>query len=200
VIVLEEAVGPVRCGVKLQDGAGFAEFDCPKLPRAAGDPAAKELAAAALGLVPAEIGFENHLPSRWTAGVPYSFVPVRNMEVLARATPADTTWDQAFGVNGAYLYTRETQGHDHAFRARMFWPAGGIREDPATGSAAAALAGAVHGFDALPDGEHAAIVEQGYEMGRPSSIRLTMAVSAGALSLVRIGGSAIQVMSGTLYL
>jgi len=41
VIVLEEAIGPVRCGVRLSDSGGFAEFDCPKLPEVTGEGAAR---------------------------------------------------------------------------------------------------------------------------------------------------------------
>jgi len=199
VVVLEEKVGPVRCGVKLADSrAGFAEFDCPKLPEAAGSARPKEFLAAALGIAPTDIGFENHVPSVWSAGVLYQLVPVRNMSVLAKAAPHSNAWVPAFGRDAAFLYTRETEGHDHSFRARMFAPELGVIEDPATGSAVAAFAGAVREFDALPDGSHAAIVEQGYEMGRPSLIRLEMSVDRAALSAVRIGGHAVEVMDGTL--
>ena len=84
VIVLEEKVGPVRCGVKVSDSTGFAEFDCPKLPERAGDAAAKELIAAAVSLAPTDVGFENHVPSVWSAGVPYHYVPVRGLAALAK--------------------------------------------------------------------------------------------------------------------
>jgi trans-2,3-dihydro-3-hydroxyanthranilate isomerase len=197
-VVLEETIGAVRCGVKLVDGAGFAEFDCPKLPGRAGDAAAKERIGAALGLPPAEIGFENHVPSVWSAGVPYHFVPVRSMAALAKAAPARGAWPAPFGSDAAFLYTRETQGHDHAFRARMFAPLLGIEEDPATGSAVAAFAGPVTAFDGLLDGEHVAVVEQGYEMGRPSLIRLETTVAGGAPANVRIGGHAVRVAEGRL--
>jgi hypothetical protein len=80
----------------------------------------------------------------------------------------------------------------------MFAPFMGIEEDPATGSAVAAFAGAVRDFDDLPDGQHLIVVEQGFEMGRPSLIHLEKQVSAGALTAVRIGGNAVRVMSGTL--
>jgi trans-2,3-dihydro-3-hydroxyanthranilate isomerase len=73
----------------------------------------------------------------------------------------------------------------------------GVEEDPATGSAVAAFAGPIHAFDE-PDGEHVAIIEQGYEMGRPSLIRLEMSVEGGVLTAVRIGGHAAEVASGTL--
>jgi trans-2,3-dihydro-3-hydroxyanthranilate isomerase len=198
VIVLDEQVGPVRCAVKLTESGGFAEFDCPKLPEIAGAGGSKEAIAAALGLAPTEIGFENHVPSFWSAGVPYYLVPVRNMAVLAKAGPGSAAWAPAFGREAAFLYTRETEGHDHSFRARMFAPEIGIAEDPATGSAVAAFAGAIREFDALPDGSHARIVEQGFDMGRPSLIRLEMTVAAGALTAVRIGGDAVLVMEGTL--
>jgi trans-2,3-dihydro-3-hydroxyanthranilate isomerase len=198
VVVLEEDVGPIRCGVVLADGGGFAEFDCPRLPERTGSPAARELAALALTLAPAEIGFENHVPSAWSAGAAFHFIPVANLGVLGKAIANAGAWREAFGGGAAFLYTRETQGYDHAFAARMFAPTMGIPEDPATGSAVAALAGAIQDFDAMPDGVHLAIIEQGYEMGRPSLIRLEMTVARGALSLVRIGGNAVRVMSGTL--
>jgi trans-2,3-dihydro-3-hydroxyanthranilate isomerase len=199
-VVLEEGVGAVRCAARLADGAGFAEFDCPKLPARAGEAAAKELIGAAIGLPPTEIGFENHVPSVWSAGVPYHFVPVRSMSALGRAAPVQAGWRSAFGTAGAFLYTRETEGHDHAFRARMFAPLLGVPEDPATGSAVAAFAGPVKVFDALLDGDHEAVVEQGYEMGRPSLIRLETTVASGAVTNVRIGGHVVPVAEGRLSL
>ena len=41
-------------------------------------------------------------------------------------------------------------------------------------------------------------LEQGYEMGRPSQIALTLVVGRGKLETVRIGGQAVRVASGTL--
>jgi len=198
VVVLEEKVGIVRCGVTLDGALGFAEFDCPELPHPAGEAPPKDILADALGLLPADVGFENHVPSVWSAGVRYRFVPVGDMSALANAVPQPQPFAAAFGKEGAYLYTRQTEGHDHSFRARMFVHEVGIVEDPATGSAVAAMAGAVKDFDDLPDGDHAAIIEQGFEMGRPSLIRLGMTVQGGKLTAVRIGGNAVEVMDGTL--
>lgn len=200
VVVLEEGIGPVRCGVRLNQTCGFAEFDCPRLPRALGEASSNAAIAAALNLALPDIGFENHRPSVWSAGVPFHFVPVHDMAALAVAHPAREAWASAFGNDAAFLYTRETEGHDHQFRARMFAPMHGIDEDPATGSAVAALAGPVHHFDAPPDGEHVALVEQGYDMGRPSLIRLEMVVAKGALQTVRIGGGAVRLAEGSLEL
>lgn len=198
VIVLEEGIGAVRCGVRIDGSAGFAEFDCPKLPERAGDAADKKHAATALGLDATEIGFENHVTSVWSAGIAFHFVPVRNLGVLSTAAVNRPAWNAAFGEGAAFVYTRETEGHDHSFRARLFAPTFGIEEDPATGSAAAAFAGPMHAFDDMPDGEHIAMIEQGYEMGRPSLIRLEVSIGHGAIANVRIGGDAVEVAAGLI--
>lgn len=197
-IVLEENIGPVRCGVALDGDAPFATFDCPRLPEPAGEPPAPEAISAATGLSPGEMMFENHRPSRWSAGVPYTFLPILDRRALGRVEAAQPAWRDAFGADGVFFYSRDPVGHDHQFRARMLAPNVGIPEDPATGSAAAAFAGAIHEFDALPDGGHVVLIEQGFEMGRPSIIRLEIGVANGAIETVRIGGHAIEVASGTL--
>ncbi len=199
VIVLEEQIGLVRCGVRLDRDAGFAEFDIPKMPHQISCELPKGEVADAIGLDVADLTFENHRPTRWSAGVAFSFVPVRNLASLAAAKPRAEAWD-VFSDHGAYVYARETVGHNHQFSARMFWPGSGIAEDPATGSAAAAFAGTVHHFDKLPDGDHDFVVEQGFDMGRPSIIRVECSVSGSVLQGVRIGGHAVKVAEGTLHI
>jgi trans-2,3-dihydro-3-hydroxyanthranilate isomerase len=46
------------------------------------------------------------------------------------------------------------------------------------------------------DGEHRLVIEQGYEMGRPSQIELGMTVDGGTLTRATIGGAAIIVIDG----
>lgn len=201
-IILEETIGTVRVGVRQRAGeAAFAEFDAPKLPERHGMlPPAEELAAA-LGLIPNEIGFANHRPIAFTAGVPFSFVPVEDLDAIQRARPRFPYWDSVFTGSvpgGAFLYTRETVHTTSHVHARMFWPATGVNEDPATGSAAAALAGLLHTYDSLPDGVHRYVVEQGFEMGRQSLISLNLTVQRGKLETVRIGGHAVRVSEGTI--
>lgn len=202
-VVLEEKIGTVRVGVKLGKGeAAFAEFDAPKLPEEAGPAPDAELLAAAVGLEPSEIGFANHRPSHYSAGVPFTFLPVASLAVIARAEINPGHWAQAFGSSRAgkmSIYTRETISSACAFHARVFAPAAGVAEDPATGAAAAAFAGVVHRFDGLRDGHHRKVIEQGFEMGRPSHISVGMDVAhGGKLTTVRIGGSAVRVSSGRI--
>jgi trans-2,3-dihydro-3-hydroxyanthranilate isomerase len=203
-VVLEQRIGVVRIGVRIRAGrASFAEFDAPKLPESSGDLPATERLAGALGLIPSEIGFENHKPAIYTAGLAFAFVPVASLAALGRAMVNMQHWPHVFTGNvppAAYLYTRETQHTTSSFRARMFTPALGVPEDPATGSAAAALAGVIQRFDGLPDGTHRRVIEQGFEMGRPSLISLSLEIERGRLLTVRIGGHAVRVSEGRLTL
>ena len=100
----------------------------------------------------------------------------------------------------AFVYTREVAEMGHAFHARMFAPGLGIAEDPATGAAAAAFSGVVMHFDQPGDGDHTLVIEQGFEMGRPSLITLGLDVSGGVLTSASIAGSAVIVSQGTIDL
>lgn len=205
IIVLEENVGPVRCAVSTGNGASFAEFDLPRLPEPFAFDAPSEVVAAALGLSHHEIGFENHTVSGWSAGVPFVCVPVANLKAAGRARLDAGLWEELGPGESAatidpYVYCRETVNHDCAFHARMFAPGAGIAEDPATGSAVAAFAGAVLTHDEPVDGAHRYWIEQGIEMGRPSRIRLEIEVAGGAIEAARVGGAAVKVAEGRLLL
>src|SRR5262249_38113824 len=160
-IVLEEKIGPVACDVT-PAGAdlGRATFAIPKIPvqgKAAPDAAS---IAAALSLAPADIGFDDFTPARWSAGNLLTFVPVKNLDALGRAQPdlarfEATFADPAEGAGKVYVYCGETGVRAHDFRARMFAP----RlltwyEDPATGSAVAAFAGLLAATGRYGDGTH----------------------------------------------
>jgi trans-2,3-dihydro-3-hydroxyanthranilate isomerase len=73
-----------------------------------------------------------------------------------------------------------------------------VPEDPATGSAAAALAGMLARDGGLADGEHAFAIEQGYEMGRPSVMHLELTMRGGVLDAATVGGEAVRVLQGTI--
>jgi trans-2,3-dihydro-3-hydroxyanthranilate isomerase len=197
-LVLEEQIGPVRVGVRLRAGvAPFAEFDAPRLPEETGALPPADRVAAALSLRPAEIGFENHRPTRYSAGNAFAFIPVSSLDTIAKAQVSPQHWNAIKG-QGAFLYCRQTVHTGSAFHARMFAPDFGVAEDPATGSAAAAFAAVVHRFDALTDGVHKRIIEQGYEMGRASEIELSLTIAKGRLENARIGGHAVRVLDGTI--
>jgi len=203
VVVMEEKVGAIRAAVRLDpDRPTYAEFDAPRLPVAVTrDPPAKGAIADALGVDAADVGFENHVPSFHDAGVPFAFVPLAGLDAVARARLDPRLWSAAVGAEenfSVFVYCRETRLHDSAFHARMFDHGFGIGEDPATGSAAAAFAGVVAAFDTPTEGVHRLRIEQGFEMGRPSLIDLTIEVAKGRLAATRIGGAAVRVAEGEL--
>ncbi|MFO1148225.1 MAG: PhzF family phenazine biosynthesis protein [Alsobacter sp.] len=201
---LEEKVGLVPCAVEVSgDGRGTATFTLPRLPEEVQPAAPREAVAAALGLSPRQIGFENHVPTIYTAGNAVCFVPVIDGPAIAQARPQLDRWEAGIWPRergAAYLYTRDVTDVGSAFHARLFSPLYGIPEDPATGSAVAAMAGLIMAFDKPEDGEHSLVVEQGYEMGRPSRITLGLTVQDGALTRATISGSAVVVSEGSLRL
>ncbi|MBB3233995.1 PhzF family phenazine biosynthesis protein [Phyllobacterium endophyticum] len=202
-IILEEQVGPVRCGVRLSADSAFAEFDLPKLPQEVPYKYDRIAIASALRLEPKEIGFENHVPSIWDAGVPFLLVPVHGLKAAERIVVNQIAMKDVAPTIGhrqlpVYAYCRETVLHDSHFHARMFVSDEGTYEDPATGSATAAFAGAIHAFDEPLDGVVRLSIEQGYEMGRPSRLQLELDIADHKLAGGRIGGSAVKVAEGRL--
>lgn len=202
-LVLEEGIGAVRCRLESRrDGAcGRVRFVVPQLPEETGAATQDGEIATALSLAASDIGFGPFRPSRWSAGNPFTFVPISSLAAIARARPVFPNFDATFdfgGAGAAFLFCRETAEPGHHFHARMFAPKMGVLEDPATGSAAAAFAGLLARSAGLPDGEHALAIEQGYEMGRPSLIHLTIVLQGGRLTAAEIGGSAVVVTQGTI--
>ncbi|AYD01210.1 PhzF family phenazine biosynthesis protein [Neorhizobium sp. NCHU2750] len=203
--VLEETVGPVRCAIRMRKGeASFAEFELPKRPARIDMPLDRQGIADALTVKSTDMAFENHVLSVWTAAVPFVLIPLRNLATVQNLEFESTLWERvAPFVDGtlasAYVYCRGGVHHQAKFHARMFSPDMRIWEDPATGAAVAALAGAVQQFDALPDGHHPMIVEQGLEIGRPSFIHLHIDSKGGEIAKARIGGQAVKMAEGVLH-
>ena len=199
---LEEQVGLVPVTVTREEsGATYAQFTNAVLPQAQLGAPKVDSVAAAINVGAEQIGFHGHEVRLLSAGVPYIFVPVSNMESLERASPNLDAWRKAnfpAGMVGVFAYVRGGVLEDTAWHARMFAPDQGIMEDPATGSAAATFPAQILASEQLGEGTHKWTVEQGYEMGRPSQIYLEADVAAGAITAVRVGGYAVPVMTGEL--
>lgn len=144
------------------------------------------LRAGDVGTEARELGRSGRLrPAFSDAGVRQLMVPVRDLDALGRCRPSPQAL-QDLGLEGVYCFTAAQAGR---LRARGFWPGFGVVEDPATGSAAAALglylADRVGGIDAE--------VLQGVEMGRPS--RIFMRARPGE---VEVAGHCHLVLTGHL--
>jgi trans-2,3-dihydro-3-hydroxyanthranilate isomerase len=201
-LVLGEAVGPVACSTTIAGpGEGEATFTLPRLPQRIADAPSDAALAAALDLKAHEIGMTSQRPAIYSAGVPFALVPLVSRDAVSRARPMMQAWEAGFGGAAAghcFVYCAEPIGPHHDYHARMFAPTLGVAEDPATGSAVAALAGQLAATDHRTDGEHRLVVEQGYAMGRPSDIVLTLTVAGGKLAKATVGGGAVVVSEGTI--
>ncbi|MEZ5871838.1 MAG: PhzF family phenazine biosynthesis protein [Nitratireductor sp.] len=199
-VTLEEVAGLVPVRVWQKNGEPGAQFTAPVIPFAGnGDVPPLEMAASALGIEVADIGFPGHDIAQWQGGPTFLYVPVRDLGILKAARPCEPSWSQMMelcGVDSAYLYTRDPSAIGKGFRARMFSPTAGIPEDPATGSASALLAAQLLASGELTEGLNSFTLKQGYEMGRPSDIGLEVEVESGKLSAVRIAGSSVRVSEG----
>jgi trans-2,3-dihydro-3-hydroxyanthranilate isomerase len=203
VIALEETIGVVKVEVTRRQGkAARGVFAIPRLPERLPDvPRYAKLIADALRLDVGDIVTNDHEPADFAAGPAFTMVRLASLDALARARSiASYEFEAAFGRSAhpcCYLYVGTGPG---SWRSRMFAPGMGVAEDPATGSAAAAFAGAVMAFERPSDGTHQHVIAQGVEMGRPSEIVLTLEVEGGALASASIGGEAVIVSEGTLHL
>ncbi|GAA5174526.1 PhzF family phenazine biosynthesis protein [Niveibacterium umoris] len=195
-LVLEEGVGPVPVRVTMQDGEALrAEFNTAQAPQFKPAPP-DALIAQMLGLPDDAI-----LPGSGVAscGVPFLCVPLRDRAQLARAVPNGSAMHQGLDglASGVYLYCDDGQNPD-LLHARMFARGLGIGEDPATGSAAAALGGLLASRDARDTAELRWQISQGEDMGRPSRIDLSASRQGGAIAAVRVGGQAVFIGEGRL--
>lgn len=194
-ITLEEQAGLVPVTITRDSGTALAEFSAPRLPVRHAPTPPHAMIAAALGIQPARIG--PHAPGVWQGGPAFLNIPVTDAGTLADARPLEPAWSElmsAAQVDSAYLYTTTPEG----IRARMFSPGAGIPEDPATGSATALLAGQLLANGALQDGTATLHLQQGVEMGRPSALRLSVDVAEGALTAIRVAGSAVKIAEGEI--
>ena len=137
-----------------------------------------------------------------STGLPVLIVPVRTLTAVRSIQPnASAIMDicSRFGANGIMVFTTMTVQPSSTVHARMFAPSIGILEDPATGSASGALGaylvqkGVV---DVAPTTD--IVVEQGYEIERPSQIFVRVESDDDIIKTVKVGGQCVMVVEGTL--
>jgi trans-2,3-dihydro-3-hydroxyanthranilate isomerase len=137
-----------------------------------------------------------------STGLPVLIVPVRTLTAVRSIQPnASAIMDICgrFGANGIMVFTTVTVEPSATVHARMFAPSIGILEDPATGSASGALGaylvqkGVV---DVAPTTD--IVVEQGYEIERPSQIFVRVESDDDIIKTVKVGGQCVMVVEGTL--
>lgn len=166
-------------------------------------PPAPEIEALAemLSIQPTDILTGEYSPQAVTCGAPFLFVPVRDRSVLRRVRVSFAAWERTLAKYWApqvFLLSFDPEMPGSHIRARMFAPGLGILEDPATGAAASALGGYLGARRPEEGGEFTWIVEQGFEMGRPSILEVTAEKLNGVVQRVHVGGAAVLVSEGVM--
>jgi trans-2,3-dihydro-3-hydroxyanthranilate isomerase len=196
---LELEVGLVPITVTRRDRAlPFLQLTAARVPETRGAVPSRANLAAMLSLEEQDVADD---AQAWSCGTPYLFVPVRDRAALARATPNSAPWAAAMigaWADAAFVFCRDPELPGSHLRARMFAPELGVTEGPATGSAAAAFAGYLAAREPTPDGTLEWIIEQGFEMGRASILRVEADIAGGKVIAVRVGGAAVKMSEGTL--
>jgi trans-2,3-dihydro-3-hydroxyanthranilate isomerase len=162
-----------------------------------------------LYLVAGALGISKHViaEAKWplqtvSAGLPVLIVPVRTLTAVRSIAPNDKAIADlcgCFGTNGIMVFTTVTVEPFATVHARMFAPSIGISEDPATGSAGGALGAYLvqNGVvEVVPTTE--IIIEQGYEIDRPSRILVQVESDDDVIQTVKVGGQCVMVAEGVL--
>jgi trans-2,3-dihydro-3-hydroxyanthranilate isomerase len=193
-LILEENVGPVAVEVGQRDGVFHGTLILSgKIDAPAGAPPAADLAAV-LSLTPGEVS------QVFFAGVglPFCFVHLKSNEAVDRATIDRAAWistlSRAWSSN-VFFFAGDLH-HGGELYARMCAPALGIEEDPATGSACAALVGTMASKTAFEGDIYRLSIRQGVAMGRRSDIEAAARKSFGVVNSVSVGGATAYVASG----
>jgi trans-2,3-dihydro-3-hydroxyanthranilate isomerase len=197
VLELEVGLVPIRITRRAGD-APFLQLTAARVPETRGTAPSRAELARMLTLEESAVIDD---AQAWSCGTPFLFVPVRDRATLARARPDATAWATALTgawTAEAFVFCRDPELPGSHVRARMFAPELGVIEDPATGSAAAAFAGYLAAREPARTGTHRWIIEQGFEMGRPSLLHLEADTAAGKVTAVRVGGTAVKMSEGTL--
>jgi trans-2,3-dihydro-3-hydroxyanthranilate isomerase len=160
--------------------------------------------AACASLDPEDIDVVEHGPVRVSVGLPFAVARVRDLATLGRARPNVAAFhdaDARYTVPGdqfsLFLYAPVDE-RPWRLRARMFAPLDNVIEDPATGSASAALGSYLVALRPEADGDTAIAIEQGVEMGRRSLIQVDVRKAGGAIRQVSVAGDCVAVMQGTI--
>lgn len=202
----EERAGVV--GVSTLRGDGIVTGAAITAPRTleVGQEVAVNLVAACASLAPEDVDVTMHAPRVVSVGLPFVVAELSSRAALARARPnlthfaeADAAVPLPDGGFALFLYVEVPDTPQH-FSTRMFAPLDNVLEDPATGSASAALAAYLVTHMPQRNLDLTLTFEQGIDMGRPSELRIHVHKVEGISQNVVVSGNCVAVMQGDLYL
>ncbi len=195
-LTLEENIGAVMVEVVRRNGEYRGTLTLSgKIDAPAGAPAPADLAAV-LSIEPAEV-CDSFFAG---VGLPFCFAQLNSNEAVDRAAINRAAWTETLSRAWSphlFFFAGELRNGGELY-ARMCAPALGIEEDPATGSACAALVGAVASRSEMGGTDYRLSIRQGVSMGRRSEIEAQAGKSAGVVTSVSVGGATAYIASGEI--
>jgi trans-2,3-dihydro-3-hydroxyanthranilate isomerase len=195
-LILEENIGPVMVDVAQRNGDYHGRLTLSgKIDAPTGAPDAVDLAAI-LSIEPAEVS------QSFFAGVglPFCFVQLKSNEAVDRAAINRAAWtatlSRAWSPN-LFFFAGDLRDGGKLY-ARMCAPALGVEEDPATGSACAALVGAMASKHDFAGTVYRLSIQQGVSMGRRSEIEAEAHKSGAVVTSVSVSGATAYIASGEI--
>lgn len=138
-----------------------------------------------------------------TSGVPFLYIPLKSLDAIRRVRVRLDLWERLLKDTSAphiFTFTPEVELPGSTVHSRMFAPAMGIPEDPATGAAAGPLGAYLLRYGLVTrEGAQDITNEQGIEMGRTSIIQISVTGTPEQITRVTIGGVSVFMGEGTLY-
>jgi trans-2,3-dihydro-3-hydroxyanthranilate isomerase len=195
-LILEENVGPVTVDVVQRNGGFHGTLTLSARIEARTDAPSPTELAAVLSIEPAEVS------QVFFAGVglPFCFVQLSSSEVVDRAAIDRAAWAATLSHAWSphvFFFAGNLEDGGNLY-ARMCAPALGVEEDPATGSACAALVGAMASKPEFGGTAYRLSIQQGVSMGRRSEIEAEARRSSGAVTSVSVGGATAYIASGEI--
>lgn len=196
-VVFGERIGAVQARVSTEGGRLLSEL---LLQTEIEEPAHRPESAA----IAATLGLSvSDVTGAWFggAGPRFCFARLSSPERVDEAVLDKQVWSAAFKgawADGLFFFAGDPTGAGSLY-ARMFAPGIGVDEDPATGSACAALAGHVAVHDPHPDASVTLNVVQGVKIGRRSEIAAGALKADGRVQHVTVAGNVTVVAEGRLF-
>jgi trans-2,3-dihydro-3-hydroxyanthranilate isomerase len=203
-IVFEEGVGPIPVTIHSTNGRPTsAQLSVAKLPEFGPPPPPHDVLASMLSLSKDDVLHGDLSAQAVSCGTPFLFIPLRDRAAVARSRVKLDLFESALAsyvTDKVMVFALDGELPGSDVRARMYAPGIGVAEDPATGSACVALGGYLAARDPRFDGTLRWVVEQGFEMGRPSILEVEADKADGKITAARVGGKTVVVCDGNMEL
>ncbi|AWB68453.1 PhzF family phenazine biosynthesis protein [Saccharobesus litoralis] len=202
---LSEHYGDVDCMVDMQNGEpSFNQFTTHVKPEYDKFTPSEDELGEMLSLKSYHFNVGGFQPLLVSTHLPYLFVPVDNFASLSAASFNYKAWAESTApatlANAIFLFSMSNSNSGPHFHCRLVGPNFGHHEDPPIGAAIPAFAGYLQQFFAGQSLPYQFVAERGAFVGRKSVLNVELAEANADELTVKIGGEAVLVSEGQIYI